>query len=125
MPLPALMAEAVLLVPIRETLVWAQYVPRQFAGRFPMKGSQMLDHLSEAEIRERDDDIRRSPPRLPRLPVGERTLQQPEWLDRMSGVVVCGVRKLREDKAALENLVRHAELCRARVEEGDLGLLAR
>jgi alkylhydroperoxidase family enzyme len=81
-----------------------------------MKGSPMPHHLSDAEIQEREDDIRRSPPRLPRLPPEERTARQQELLDQMSMVVVDGVRKPREDKAALEILIRHAELYKAHIE---------
>jgi 4-carboxymuconolactone decarboxylase len=50
------------------------------------------------------------------LPPEDRTERQQELLDKMSMVVVDGVRKPREDKAALEILIRHAELYRAHVE---------
>jgi len=50
------------------------------------------------------------PPRLPPLRPGERSDRQQEFFDRMGMVVVDGVRKERTDKAALEILLRHAEL---------------
>ena len=76
----------------------------------------MPDALSAAEIRERDEFIRGRPPRLPVLPPEERTRRQQEVLDEISMVVVDGVRKPREDKVALEILIRHAELYKAHVE---------
>jgi alkylhydroperoxidase family enzyme len=81
-----------------------------------MTGSQMPDRFSAAEIREREDYIRGRPPRLPALPPEERTERQQQLLDEMSMVVVDGVRKPRQDKAALEILVRHAELYKAHVD---------
>jgi len=81
-----------------------------------MTGPQTLDDFSPAEIQERDEYIRGRPPRLPLLPPEERTERQQELLDEMSMVVVDGVRKPREDKSALEILIRHAELYKAHVE---------
>jgi alkylhydroperoxidase family enzyme len=73
----------------------------------------MPDRLSPAEIQERDAYIRGRPPRLPALPPEERTERQQQLLDEMSMVVVDGVRKPREDKPALEIMLRHAELYKA------------
>lgn len=81
-----------------------------------MTTSQMPQQFSAAEIQEREEYIRGRPPRLPALPPEERTKRQQELLDEMSMVVVDGVRKPREDKAALEILIRHAELYKAHVE---------
>ena len=81
-----------------------------------MTGPQTLDDFSPAEIQERDEYIRGRPPRLPLLPPEERTERQQELLDEMSMVVVDGVRKPREDKSALEILIRHAELYKAHME---------
>jgi len=81
-----------------------------------MTDSPMPDQLSAAEIQEREEYIRGRPPRLPALPPEERTERQQQLLDEISMVVVDGVRKPREDKAALEILIRHAELYKAHVE---------
>ena len=81
-----------------------------------MTVSQMPDQLSAAEIQQREEYIRGRPPRLPVLPPEERTKLQQELLDQMSMVVVDGVHKPREDKAALEILIRHAELYKAHME---------
>src|SRR6266704_3893625 len=81
-----------------------------------MKDSRMPDVLSAAEIREREEYIRSRPPRLPPLPSEERTERQQELLDELSMVVVDGVRKPREDRLALEILIRHAELYKAHME---------
>ena len=81
-----------------------------------MTVSPMPDQLSAAEIQEREEYIRGRPPRLPVLPPEERTGRQQQLLDEISMVVVDGVRKPREDKAALEILIRHAELYKAHVE---------
>jgi alkylhydroperoxidase family enzyme len=81
-----------------------------------MTGPQKIDHFSLAEIQVRDEYIRGRPPRLPLLPPEERTERQQELLDEMSMVVVDGVRKPREDKRALEILIRHAELYKAHME---------
>ena len=82
-----------------------------------MTQSQMPDRLcTAAEIQEREDYIRGRPPRLPPLPPEERTGRQQELLDEISMVVVDGVRKPREDKVALEILIRHAELYNAHME---------
>lgn len=72
--------------------------------------------FSPAEIQEREKYIRGRPPRLPALPAHQRSKRQQELLDEMSMVVVDGVRKPREDRAALEILVRHAELYKAHLE---------
>jgi len=76
----------------------------------------MPGHLSVADIKEREEYIRGRPPRLPPLLPEERTERQQELLDQMSMVVVDGVRKPREDKVALEILIRHAELYKAHLE---------
>jgi alkylhydroperoxidase family enzyme len=81
-----------------------------------MTDSQMSDPFFTAEIREREQYIRGRPPRLPGLPPEERTGRQQQLLDEMSMVVVDGVRKPREDKAALEILIRHAELYKVHME---------
>jgi alkylhydroperoxidase family enzyme len=78
-----------------------------------MTGSALPDRLSPAEIQEREEYIRGRPPRLPALPTEERTARQQQLLDEMSMVVVDGVRKPREDKPALEIMLRHAELYKA------------
>jgi alkylhydroperoxidase family enzyme len=64
----------------------------------------------------RQQDIAGRAPRLPALPAQQRTQRQQQLLDEMSVVVVDGVRKPREDKAALEILIRHAELYKAHIE---------
>jgi alkylhydroperoxidase family enzyme len=81
-----------------------------------MSDSQIPDQLCAAEIQEREEYIRGRPPRLPALPPEERTERQQELLDEISMVVVDGVRKPREDQAALEILIRHAELYKAHME---------
>jgi 4-carboxymuconolactone decarboxylase len=81
-----------------------------------MTDSRIPDRLSAAEIQAREEYIRGRPPRLPVLPPEQRSERQQELLDQMSMVVVDGVRKPREDKAALEILIRHAELYKAHVE---------
>ena len=81
-----------------------------------MTGPQKIDHFSPTEIQLRDEYIRGRPPRLPLLPPEERTERQQKLLDEMSMVVVDGVRKPREDKVALEILIRHAELYKAHME---------
>jgi alkylhydroperoxidase family enzyme len=81
-----------------------------------MTDSQIPDQLCAAEIQEREEYIRGRPPRLPVLPPEERTGRQQELLDEISMVVVDGVRKPREDKVALEILIRHAELYKAHME---------
>jgi len=81
-----------------------------------VKNIQTSEKRSAAEIAQRQEDITRRPPRLPALPAQERTERQQVLLDEMSMVVVDGVRKPREDKAALEILIRHAELYKAHVE---------
>jgi len=58
----------------------------------------------------RENYITGRPPRLPPLPSGERSERQQDLFDKMGMVVVDGVRKERTDKAALEILLRHAEL---------------
>jgi alkylhydroperoxidase family enzyme len=81
-----------------------------------MTGPQTLDDFSPAEIQEREEYIRGRPPRLPLLPPEERTERQQQLLNEMSMVVVDGVHKPREDKSALEILIRHAELYKAHME---------
>lgn len=82
-----------------------------------MTQSQMPDPLrAAAEIQEREEYIRGRPPRLPPLPPEERTERQQALLNEMGMVVVDGVHKPREDKAALEILIRHAELYKAHME---------
>jgi 4-carboxymuconolactone decarboxylase len=81
-----------------------------------MTDSQMPRQLSAAEIQEREEYVRGRPPRLPALPPEERTERQQELLNEISMVVVDGVRKPREDKAALEILIRHAELYKAHMD---------
>jgi alkylhydroperoxidase family enzyme len=81
-----------------------------------MKDSRMPGPFSAADIQEREQYIRGRPPRLPGLSPEERTERQQKLLDEMSMVVVDGVRKPREDKAALEILIRHAELYKAHME---------
>lgn len=88
-----------------------------FGGRLhPMTDSRAPLEFSAAEVREREEYIRGRPPRLPVLPPEERTARQRQLLDEMSMVVVDGVRKPREDKAALEILIRHAELYKAHMD---------
>ena len=81
-----------------------------------MTDTHMSEQFSAAEIQEREEYIRSRPPRLPALPPQERSERQQQLLDEMSMVVVDGVRKPREDKAALEILIRHAELYKAHLE---------
>jgi len=81
-----------------------------------MPDFQIPAQYSAAEIQDRENHIRGRPPRLPALPPEARTERQQELLDQMSMVVVDGVRKPREDKAALEILIRHAELYKAHME---------
>jgi alkylhydroperoxidase family enzyme len=81
-----------------------------------MPSTQTYTQPSADEIEKRQQDIGGRPPRLSALPVGERTGRQQLLLDEMSVVVVDGVRKPREDKAALDILVRHAELYAAHLE---------
>lgn len=78
-----------------------------------MTGSQMPEQFSAIEVQEREEYIRGRPPRLSALPSEERTARQQELLNEMGMVVVDGVRKPREDQAALEILLRHAELYKA------------
>jgi len=81
-----------------------------------MTDSQMSEQLSAVEMQQRDRDIRGRPPRLPGLPPSERSQRQQMLLDEMSMVVVDGVRKPRDDKPALEIMIRHAELYKAHLE---------
>ncbi len=81
-----------------------------------MTDSKRPGALSAAEIREREEYIRGRPPRLPALPPEERTERQQKLLDEISMVVVDGVRKPREDQAALQILIRHAELYKAHMD---------
>ncbi len=61
----------------------------------------------------REQYISGRPPRLSPLPAGERSERQQQLLEQMGMVVVDGVRKERTDRAALEILLRHAELYEA------------
>ena len=81
-----------------------------------MTASRIPDQLCAAEIQERENYISGRPPRLPALPPEERTRQQQELLDEISMVVVDGVRKRRDDPAALEIMIRHPELYKAHME---------
>ena len=81
-----------------------------------MTDFKVSDKLSPAEIREREEYIRGRPPRLPTLPPQERSERQQQLLDELSMVVVDGVRKPREDRPALEIMIRHAELYKAHQE---------
>jgi len=81
-----------------------------------MTESTTASRFSAAEIQARQDYICGRPPRLAALPANERTPRQQALLDEISMVVVDGVRKPREDKAALEILIRHAELYKAHME---------
>lgn len=82
-----------------------------------MANEPRLHHQwSSAEIHEREEYIRGRPPRLPPLPIEQRTERQQTLLDEMSMVVVDGVRKPRETRASLEILIRHAELYKAHVD---------
>lgn len=81
-----------------------------------MSTSKMQSHFSMAEIQKREDYIRGRPPRLLPLPPEERTERQQKLLDEVSMIVVDGVHKPRQDKAALEILIRHAELYKAHIE---------
>ncbi len=56
------------------------------------------------------------PPRLAPVAPQERTERQQQLLDEIGMVVVDGVRKERTDKAALDILVRHAELYEAHMD---------
>lgn len=58
----------------------------------------------------RQEYILGHPPRIPPLPVEERSEHQQKTLDEISMVVVDGVRKPREDYNCLEILIRHADL---------------
>ena len=81
-----------------------------------MKNFKGPDEWTDADLAAREADIRGKPPRLPALPAGERTAKQQSMLDEMSMVVVDGVRKPREDRPALEIMIRHAELYQAHME---------
>ena len=60
--------------------------------------------------------VRRSTAPTARPTPEERTARQQELLDEVSMVVVDGVRKPRQDRVALEILIRHAELYKAHLE---------
>jgi alkylhydroperoxidase family enzyme len=83
---------------------------------YSMTNSQMPNEFSAACVEERENYVRGRPPRLPVLPPEERTERQQQLLDEMSMIVVDGVRKPREDKAAMETMIRHAELYKAHLE---------
>jgi 4-carboxymuconolactone decarboxylase len=72
--------------------------------------------ISSTALRERQDDIVKRPPRLKALPPEQQSGRQRDLFEKMSMVVVDGVRKPRKDKAALEILIRHAELYDAHVQ---------
>ena len=76
----------------------------------------MQESFSAAQSEQRERDVRGQPPRLTALPAADRSARQQQLLDEMSMVVVDGVRKPREDKPALEILIRHAELYQAHME---------
>ncbi len=80
-----------------------------------MKNFKTPAEWTDADVADRDADLRRKP-RLPALPAAERTARQQSLLDEMSMVVVDGVRKPREDRPALEIMIRHAELYQAHME---------
>lgn len=61
----------------------------------------------------RDEFITGRPPRLPPLPEEDRSERQQQLFEEIGMVVVDGVRKPRTDQAALEILLRHAELYEA------------
>jgi alkylhydroperoxidase family enzyme len=82
----------------------------------PVDKVQTYETLSDAAVAKRQENITARPPRLPALPEDERTDRQRALFDEMSMVVVDGVRKPREDKAALDILIRHAELYKAHIE---------
>jgi 4-carboxymuconolactone decarboxylase len=81
-----------------------------------MKNLQVPEKRSASEVAARDMDIRGKPPRLSALPPSQRTERQQVLLDEISMVVVDGVRKPREDRPALEILIRHADLYCAHME---------
>lgn len=81
-----------------------------------MTDTSMPAQFSAAAVREREDYIRGRPPRLSALPPQERTERQQKLLDEISMVVVDGVRKPREDKPALDIMIRHGELYNAHME---------
>ncbi len=81
-----------------------------------MTDSKNSEPLSVAAIQAREDYIRGRPPRLQVLPPEERTERQQKLFEEISMVVVDGVRKPREDKDALEILIRHAELYKAHMQ---------
>ena len=81
-----------------------------------MNEFRMPQDLTDAAAAQREQDVRGKPPRLTALPPEERTARQQLLLDEMSMVVVDGVRKPREDKPALEIMIRHAELYQAHME---------
>jgi alkylhydroperoxidase family enzyme len=66
-----------------------------------------------SDTQARDAYIIGKPPRLPALPRENRTEAQQKTFDEISMVVVDGVRKPREDAAAIEIMIRHAELYNA------------
>ena len=81
-----------------------------------MINAQMSGQFSAAEVQEREEYVRGRPPRLPALPPEERSERQQQLLEEMSMVVVDGVRKPREDLAAVQIMIRHPELYKAHLE---------
>jgi 4-carboxymuconolactone decarboxylase len=81
-----------------------------------MSNLHTYENPSAAQIAQRQEDITVRPPRLPALPAQQRTERQQVLFDEMSMVIVDGVHKPREDEAALEILIRHAELYKAHIE---------
>lgn len=73
----------------------------------------MSEKFSTAEVQAREAYIRGQPPRLSALAPEARTERQQVLLNEMGMVVVDGVRKPRSDMAALEIMLRHAELYKA------------
>lgn len=71
---------------------------------------KMIDQFSAADVQARGDFICGRPPRIPPLPPEERSARQNELLAAMGMITVDGVYKPRADLAALEILIRHAEL---------------
>jgi alkylhydroperoxidase family enzyme len=81
-----------------------------------MTDPQNTSQFSAAELERRQESIVARPSRLSALPAEARSKRQQELFDEMSTVVVDGVRKRRESMAALEILIRHAELYKAHME---------
>ena len=78
-----------------------------------MTSVPLRDRFSAAEVQQREAYICGKPPRLSIPLPEERTERQNALLEELGMVVVDGVRKPREDRAALEILLRHPELYKA------------